>query len=222
MTKKTGILVCDDHPLFRAGVVSCFAGRPDLEVVAEAADGAACIAKLELFAPDILIADLSMPQIDGFRILEWVGESRLATRVYILSMHTELAYVRRARSLGAAGFLAKEDTQSVLLAAIDQTRDDFYTSSSIGRPSDAGELSPADENFRALLRSVSKAEMRVLQLLTENLTSREIAERLKLSVRTVQAHRIRLVEIFGVRGSNKLLGLAIRNAATIRSYRNNG
>lgn len=218
MIQNRTILVCDDHPLFRAGVVSCFAERPDLEIVAEAIDGASCVAKLELFTPDLLIADLSMPVMDGFQVLEWLADNQPNTRAFILSMHTDLAYIQRARSLGAAGFLAKEDAQSELLAAIDQSSGQFYASSSIGRPSASAELSPGDANVRDAMRLVSEAEMRVLLLLTENVTSREIAERLNLSVRTVQAHRVSLSDKFGVRGSNKLLELALRNGVMIRQY----
>lgn len=222
MTQSQKILVCDDHPLFRAGVVSCFSERPDLEVVAEAIDGASCVTKLELFTPDLLIADLSMPVMDGFEVLEWLTENQPSTRAFILSMHTDLAYIQRARSLGAAGFLAKEDAQSELLAAIDQSFGDFYASSSIGRANVAAELQPIDQGVRAAMRLVSEAEMRVLLLLTENVTSREIAERLNLSVRTIQAHRVSLSDKFGVRGSNKLLELALRHGAMIRQYSRNG
>lgn len=210
------ILVCDDHPLFRAGVVSCFTDRPDLEVVAEATDGTACIAKLKLFTPDILIADLSMPGLDGFEVLEWMTLNKLNTRGFILSMHSDIAYVQRARSLGAAGFLAKEDAQSELLAAIEQPPDTFYVSSSVGSPGAPLELAPGDAAVREAMRLVSEAELRVLLLLTENVTSQEIADRLNLSVRTVQAHRVSLSDKFGIRGSNKLLEFAIRNAGQIR------
>ncbi|MFH1345506.1 MAG: response regulator transcription factor [Pseudomonadota bacterium] len=212
------VLVCDDHPLFRAGVISCFAERADIKVVGEATDGDACIAKLELFTPDILIADLSMPQKDGFQVLEWLAKHQPQTRAFILSMHSDLAYVQKARDLGASGFLAKEDAQAELLAAIAKNDGQFYTSSSIGRSSPAIELSSTGKKVRDGLRDVSEAEMRVLTLLTENITSRAIAEKLNLSVRTVQAHRVSLADKLGARGPNKLLELALKNAQMIRHF----
>lgn len=215
LSTTTKIVVCDDHPLFRAGVVSCFADRADLEVIAEATDGAACVTKLELFAPEIVIADLSMPIMDGFGVLEWLADNMPKTRAFILSMHTDLSYVQRARTLGAAGFLAKEDAQSELLAAIDH-QGDFYTSSSLGKSASTANLSPIDETLRKALDHISNAEKRVLFLLTENLTSKQIAERLHISARTVQAHRVSLAHKLDIKGSNKLLELALRNAETIR------
>lgn len=202
MTLKKTAIVCDDHPIFRRGVVSCL--TTSLDVVAEAADGESCIAKLEMYKPDILVADLSMPRKDGFAVLEWLNDNRVGIRAFILSMHTDISYVQRARELGAAGFLAKEDAQSELAAAINGQME-FYTSESIGRKTDE---TPSDLSGYALaekLRKISDAERRVLVLLTQSMTSREVADRLFLSVRTVQAHRVSLAAKLGAKGPNKLL-----------------
>lgn len=212
------VIVCDDHPLFRSGVVACLAGGPDIEVVATAADGQACVAKLEIYRPSVLVADLSMPLMSGFEVLEWARANQPALRVLILSMHAELAYVRRARELGAAGFMAKDDAEAELLAAIRARPDVFYTSGSIGRTQMARPLLN-DVALGSALHRVSEAEMKVLVLLTENLTSRQIAERLHLSVRTVQAHRISLSKKLDARGPNKLLELALRRRDVILESR---
>lgn len=206
---KTAI-VCDDHPIFRAGVVNCLVSGLGIKIVAEAADGESCIAKLSMFHPDILIADLSMPLIDGFGVLEWVRQNQPATRAFILSMHTDMSFVQRARELGAAGFMAKEDAQSELAAAI-AGEGEFYTSESIGRKSheSVGDLS--NHALAEKLRKVSDAERRVLALLTQSMTSKQIAERLFISVRTVQAHRVSLAAKLGAKGPNKLLELAVRH-----------
>lgn len=203
-------IICDDHPIFRGGVVSCLSHGLGVKVVAEAADGESCIAKLKMFSPDILVADLSMPLIDGFGVLEWVRGNRPDTKSFILSMHTDISFVQRARELGAAGFMAKEDAQSELAAAINGDME-FYTSESIGRKSHETVSDLSDYAFTDKLRKVSDAERRVLVLLTQSMTSREIAERLFISVRTVQAHRVSLAAKLGTKGPNKLLELAIRH-----------
>jgi len=207
-------VVCDDHPLFLRGVLACLASDPDVEVVATAVNGQACIAKLEIYSPDILVADLQMPVINGFEVLSWARTNRPRLRVLILSMHTELAYVRKAQALGAAGFIAKDDAETDLLAAVRSKVGAFYTSGSIGR-SQPAPMPFTDTGFREALRTVSGAELRVLVLLADNLTSRQIAERLHLSVRTVQAHRVRLSEKLGARGPHKLLELALLHRAEI-------
>lgn len=211
----TSVLVCDDHPLFRSGVVNCLADNPELKIVGEASDGEACIAKLELFEPDILIIDLSIPGIDGFQVLAWINEQDRSMRVYVLSMHTDKVYVQKARDLGARGFIAKEDAQSELLAAIGHADGEFYTSESIGRQSRNYLPALKDDDIVRALRSVSDAERRVLLLLTESMTSREIAEQLGLSTRTVQAHRMSLAEKLDAKGHNKLLEIAITHRGII-------
>lgn len=209
------VIVADDHPLFRSGVVSCLSADTSLKIVAEASDGEACIAKLELFRPHILIADLSMPRIDGFGLLAWAQHNQPDLDTYVLSMHTELAYVQKAKELGANGFLAKEDAQSELLNAVRQDSGLFYTSESIGREMHDYLSAPQNEALTHALRNVSKAEKKVLDLLTSSHTSREIAEKLNLSTRTVEAHRSSLAEKLGARGPNKLLELAITNRQLI-------
>lgn len=206
-SEKTAI-VCDDHPIFRGGVVSCLSGTLGVQVVAEAADGESCISKLRMFRPDILVADLSMPLVDGFGVLEWVREYQPDTRTFILSMHTDMSFVQRARELGAAGFMAKEDAQSELAAAINGEME-FYASESIGRKSREMTGNLSGYALAEKLRKVSDAERRVLVLLTQSMTSKEIAEQLFISVRTVQAHRVSLAAKLGAKGPNKLLELAI-------------
>ncbi len=209
------VLVCDDHPLFRKGVVSSLQENPCLKVVAEASNGDACIAKLQIFEPNILITDLSMPGLNGFEILQWTRINLPETIVFILSMHTDLQYLQKAVELGAAGFLSKEDAQFELLGAIDQTGKGFYTSQSIGTTSPDNLLQLQYSEFASALRNVSDAEMRVLVLLTKSLTSREIADQLSISPRTVETHRANLAEKLDAKGPNKLLQLAIKHERII-------
>ena len=210
MVTSQTVLICDDHPLFRKGVLGCLAEDGDLHIIGEASNGEACIAKLKVFEPDILITDLSMPGINGFDVLAWVRENLPQVKVFILSMHTELQYLERAINLGAAGFLAKEDAQSELMAAIRQSDLGFYTSESIGTSHSISLPPPQDGDFVKAMRDVSGAEMRVLVLLTQTLTSRQIADRLNISPRTVDAHRASLAEKLNAKGPNKLLEIAIR------------
>lgn len=216
MTDRQTAIVCDDHPLFRSGVVACISSMGGIDVVAMAADGKSCIAKLEIYTPTILIADLAMPLMSGFEVLEWARIHQPKLRTFILSMHTDMEYVLKARELGAVGFLAKEDAEAELLNAILSKPDTFYTSESVGRGSRRNIL-VANSVFSRSLQYVSKAELKVLALLTENLTSRQIADRLHISVRTVQAHRVSLSDKLGVKGPNKLLELALNNRAEILS-----
>lgn len=217
MATRTAV-VCDDHPIFRSGVVHCLNDIDGLEVVAEASDVASAIAKLQIYRPDILVCDLSMPGQSGFELIEWVQSKAPAVKVIVLSMHTELTFVKRARELGVAGFLAKDDAETDLVHAVHSGDGTFYTSESIGREN---RLAPFDEASlvpETRLRNVSAAEMKVLVQLSRSKTTRQIAESLNLSPRTVEAHRSALAEKLDARGPNKLLEFAIRNVDLIKRH----
>lgn len=211
-------IVCDDHPMFRRGVVQCLNDAPDIEVVAEAATVASGIAKLQIYEPDILVCDLALPDGSGFDLLTWVQQNMPGVCSLVLSMHTDLPLVQKARSLGATGFLAKEDAEIELLIAIGQAPGGFHTSQSIGSPSLPAGLIPSHCLSAGLdLSHVSLAEMRVLVLLSRSMTSRDIATQLHVSMRTVEAHRYRLAQRLDARGPNKLLELAILNRVQLEA-----
>lgn len=217
MSSTQTVMVCDDHPIFRGGVVNCLSKMGGLTVIAEATDVESAIAKLQIYQPDILVCDLSIPGGSGFDILVWIAKNKRAVRTIVLSMHTELPYVQRAKDLGAVGFLAKEDAETDLLHAVNQPPGSFYTSESIGR-SDAATV-PDNISLEPVgdpLKNVSPAERRILALLSDSLTSREIAAKLNISPRTVEAHRFRLAEKLDAKGPNKLLEWAIRHRNTIK------
>ena len=213
---ESTVIVCDDHPLFRNGVELCLEKIPGIKVVAHASDAASARAKLELYTPDILITDLSLPGESGLELLSWAKQFNRELIVVVLSMHTEMAFVQRARELGAAGFLAKEDAETELVNVLTQSRGEFYTSQSIGSVSQRElpdlELLTKDEE---LFRYLSAAELKVLQLLAESLTSKSIAEKLNISPRTVEAHRRRISEKLDLKGPNRLMEFAVKHRSQL-------
>ena len=211
-------IICDDHPLFRSGVVLCLAEIQDLKVVAQASDVPSAIAKLQIYQPDILITDLSMPGESGFVLLEWIHDHVPDIRVFVLTMHTELAFVEKAKNFGVDGYLAKEDAELELVQAISRPSGEFYTSESIGRQNYNLRLEVPSEDFRTTLKKVSTAEMKVLVELSKSKTSREIAETLNLSPRTVEAHRFNLSEKLNAKGPNKLFEIAIQFRDHIQGF----
>ncbi len=213
------------------GLVTALAAESDLEVVGEAGDGEACLALLRTLTPDILLLDLALPRIDGYEVLRWARIHRPALRTIVLSMYAEQAFAERARELGAAAFIAKEDALCEVQAALHSSADRFYASASLARNPIFGMAGVPDRGpaggdgaaaattdsrnsdpsgFGARLLALSPTERLVMGLLARSLTSREIASRLEISPRTVQTHRAHIVDKLGVRGSNRLLELAIR------------
>lgn len=215
--QRTRILLADDHPIFRAGVRRVLEQTSGLEVLAEVGDGASCVAQAAILKPDLIIADVSMPHMSGFEVGEWIRDNLPGCRLIMISMHSAGGFADKAKQVGASGFVAKEDAADELLSAIRAEEGDFYTSVSIGGNSGqaqrlaAVEIHEPDKEFRDMIRGLTRSELRVLQLLSESMTSRDIAAKLGISPRTVQAHRLNISKKFDLRGPNKLLELAIRH-----------
>lgn len=206
MTRR--LLICDDHPLFRVGLRTALLDESSVEVVGETADGASCIERLRNSPVDVLLLDITLPVVDGYAVLAWVAGHQPALRSIVLSMHSDLAFADRARALGARGFIAKEDALSEIHAALAHPADRFYASASVR---ELAQRRPADPvgNGAGIL-ALTPTERRIMALLAESLTSREIAARLGTSFRTIQTHRSNIVEKLELHGANRLMELAIR------------
>lgn len=202
------IILADDHPAFRAGVKQHITGRSDFHLLAEADNGRKCLDIILQYEPDWAVIDLAMPIKTGFDVLEELSLKDCLTKIIVMSMHAESSYANRAKNLGAVAFIAKEDALSELDKAIKTADDGFYMSRSVG-------LSKPDflkEETSGLLDNLTRTETKVLYLLAQGLTSREIAESLNVSTRTVQAHRRNMSYKLNLRGPNRLMEFAVRNA----------
>jgi len=198
--------VVDDHTLVRAGIVSLLGDLPGVEVVAEGASGRDAIRIVGAMAPDVLLLDLNMPDISGLEALDRIRGDGAATQVVILSMHKSLEHVRSALRLGAAGYLLKDAAPAELGAALATvTAGGRWLSHGIDLPDGETVCRAADE--RALL---TERQREVLRLIADGLGTREIAERLRLSVKTVETHRAQIMERLAIRDVAGLVKYAIR------------
>lgn len=202
------ILLVDDHPAFRIGVRQFLDHSGRYQVIGECSDGETCLERLRTLRPDWAIVDLAMPERDGFSVLEAVRAERLNTRIVIYSMYADGAYADRSETLGAAGFIAKEDALTELESALATPPEGFFRSRAVGRSATA-----KIGNFdRESLDLLTHAELKVIELLGSGLTSKEIARELAISPRTVQAHRRNAADKLGLHGPNRLLEFAVRNS----------
>ncbi|MCO5120805.1 MAG: response regulator transcription factor [Burkholderiaceae bacterium] len=190
------------------GLRTALLDESSVEVVGETADGASCIERLRNSPVDVLLLDITLPVVDGYAVLAWVAGHQPALHSIVLSMHSDLAFADRARALGARGFIAKEDALSEIHAALAHPADRFYASASVR---ELARRRPADPvgNGAGIL-ALTPTERRIMALLAESLTSREIAARLGTSFRTIQTHRSNIVEKLELHGANRLMELAIR------------
>lgn len=202
------VLIADDHPMMRRGLRDIVAGNARYTVVGEAGDGRSAVRQLELLKPELAVIDLAMPELDGFGVAEWARAHQPALGIALLTMYAEPAYLERARALGIAGYLLKDDAEEELLRCLDTVAaGGRYVSPSIGhttvRP-------PPPAEAAVMIARLTPAQRAILKHLAEARTSKEIARLAGLSYRTVQNHRANMAEALGLSGPNRLLDFAIR------------
>jgi DNA-binding NarL/FixJ family response regulator len=203
------IVLADDHTLVRAGIRALLDRITGVEVVGEAANGREAVAVVAGSEPDIALINISMPELNGLEAAAQIASASPRTRVLILSLHADEEYVRRAMSLGAAGYLVKTAEASELELAIRAaSRGEVWLSPSISKSivRSLVERKPPEEPFEIL----TPRQREVLQLVAEGLTSKEVADRLGVSVRTVESHRAQLMKRLGVSNVPGLVRSAIR------------
>jgi len=206
--KRIRILLADDHAVVRQGFKMILAAQPDMEIVGEAANGREAVDLAEQLRPDVVVMDVSMPELNGIEATRRLASSVPHARVVALSMHKDSVYVREILRAGARGYLLKDSGAADLVAAI--------------RAVASGEsyLSPAVSNavlddYRRTATNpidlLTSREREVLQLLAEGKTNKEIAGVLNLSVYTVEAHRGRIMEKLNLHSIGELVRFAVRN-----------
>src|SRR5580693_6508311 len=208
MREKIHILLADDHAIVRQGFKMILAAQPDMEIVGEAGNGREAVELAEKLRPEVVVMDVSMPELNGIEATRRLAASTPHTRVVALSMHKDSVYVREMLRAGARGYLLKDSGAADLVSAVRLVA------------SGEGYLSPAISNavlddYRKHVTNpidlLSTREREVLQMLAEGKTNKEIAVVLNLSVYTVEAHRGRIMEKLNVHSINELVRFAVRN-----------
>ena len=214
MTEKIRLLVVDDHPVVRVGLRMLLAAQPDMEVVGEAVDGHTAVERALELKPDVVVMDLAMREgMDGLAATREIVSRLPQTRIVVLTMHSDEEYLRQALQAGATGYVLKEavDTEIAVAIRVVQRGEVFlypsFTRVLLGDLVQSGEDDRAEEDGYELL---SKREKDVLRLVALGDTNREIAERLFLSVRTVETYRARLMEKLNLKSRGELVRYALR------------
>ncbi len=196
------VLIADDHAVLRAGLRALIDAQQDMRVVGEATDGNEAVTQTVAIKPDVLLLDLSMPEHSGLHAIPFIRQQSPGARVLVLSMHEDLACLRAAFDSGAAGYVFKKVADTELLAAIRAVADGkkYICSCSrelLAQASLGFDLSGADacEDGGGVL---SKREGEVLIMVAEGYTNRQIAERLGVSVKSVESYRTRVQEKLGL------------------------
>ncbi len=202
------ILIADDHGVVAEGLKHLVEAQSDMEVLSLAVDGREAVRQARDLQPDVVLMDLSMPELNGADATRAILERDPKCRVIVLSMYSEREYVRRALKAGAAGYVVKRSAAKEVVEAIRAVHaGQRYLSP---RVADVVIDDYAGDGAEDLLSKLSQREREVLQLLAEGRTGAQIAERLSLSQKTVETYRARLVEKLGIRDVAGLVRFAIQ------------
>jgi len=212
VTSEITVLIADDHPVFRRGLREVIENSMGLRVVAEAENGAVALRLLAETRPQVAVLDVDMPEMDGFEVVQAARRQKISVEVLFLTMHKDEDMLNEALGLGVRGFIVKDSavndiTESIRAVAAGQ----FFISSAlsgllVGRHAAARALSE-----RPGLKTLTATELRVLRLLADYKTNKEIAQEMFLSYRTVENHRANICQKLDLSGTHALVKFAVEN-----------
>ena len=213
---KVTILLADDHAVLRHGVIRLLESADDLEVIGEADNGRDAVARAGELKPNVVVIDISMPLMNGIAAMREILKVSPASRVLVLSMHTDERFVHQALQAGARGYVEKGAELSELLEAIRMVASgSVYLSGSItGVVVDGYLRQDAPGSDQGFPNPLSHRETEIVQLLAEGKSTKETAYLLKISARTVDAHRQRIMTKLGIDSVAGLVKWAIRQGLT--------
>jgi DNA-binding NarL/FixJ family response regulator len=216
MGRIINVIIADDHPIFRAGLRQIV--ESDVrKISAEASNGEEALEKIKELQPDIAILDINMPLMDGLGVLEGIKKSNINTRAIILTAHQNEKIFNKAMDMGAYGYVLKENASSDLIECIHTvSKDEYYISPIISnllfnRNKKKKEF---EEKFPEI-NSLTDLERKILKMIAEQKSSKEIADELFISSRTVDKHRENISHKLNIHGCNAILKFAIDNKSSI-------
>ena len=210
MARNIRVLICDDHTLFAEGVKSLLRNEESIEVVGEAKDGRQAVERVRELHPNVVLMDISMPDLSGFEATRRLRETDDSVKVLILTMHDDEELVARCLEAGAAGYIMKDAPASQLIYAINAVyKGERYLSPGVLGKVVTGYVRNADRP-RTSYDRLSAREREILKLLAEGLSVKEIAALLNLSVKTVDVHKYNLMRKIDVHDRTELIKYAIQ------------
>lgn len=217
MTSRISLVIADDHPIVRSGLRHAIERDPGLELVADVANGRAALVAIQELKPTIAVLDIDMPLLDGFGVAREVRKQRLAVDIVFLTMHSGEDLFHAAMDLGAMGYILKESALAEIVTGVRAVAagQHFVT------PSLTSLLVHRRNGSRALaarqprLTDLTPTERRVLQMVAESKSSKEIGAELFIHYRTVENHRTAICQKLGLSGPNALLKFALNHRSEL-------
>lgn len=210
---QTTIIIADDHPLIRKGLKEVIEEHQQFKVIAEAGDGECALRLIEELQPDLAILDHNMPKLSGMDVLKALSRKRLAVRSIMLTMHTNEDAFDKAMELGTMGFLVKDNALTDIITCLTMVAEGKqYISPHISSMLVKRHVATnGEKDSRLQLAELTATERKVLSLVAQNKSSKEIAEQMFVSVRTVENHRANICGKLNLNGPNALLRFVLEN-----------
>jgi two-component system, NarL family, response regulator NreC len=207
--RKIRVLLADDHTLVRQGLRRILESDPHIEIVAEVGDGRAAVEAAQSLTPTVAVLDISLPRLNGIDATRQISKALPDTKVLILSMHADDAYIRQSLKAGAKGYLLKDaDDQDLLKAIAAVSAGRSYFSPAVSKVLLDGYLSDTNE-VADELGVLSDREREVLQLIAEGKSNKEVAQILNLAVSTVETHRKHVMEKLDLHNTAAMVRFAV-------------
>jgi two-component system response regulator NreC len=211
--QKIRVMIADDHAILRAGLRMLVDAQADMEVVSEAPDGEQAIQTARQTKPDVALLDITMPRVGGLKALQEMARDCRETRVLVLTMHDDPAYLRSALAAGASGYLLTRAVDSELIAAIRAVhRGGIFVDPRLASILVQDVLEKKSEKARSArpVNILSKRELQVLRLVARGYTSAAIAKQIFVGVKTIETYRSRIAEKLGLRTRSDVVRFAVQ------------
>lgn len=209
--KTLQILLADDHKMVRDGLRLLIDGQPDMRVVGEAANGREVLVKARALKPDVVVMDLSMPELNGLQATEQLQAEAPEIKVVAITANEDESYLRQLCKVGASGYVLKRSAGDELVKAISAVaKGGVYFEASLASKALARQMSGSPSKINAHIADLSDREKEVLVLLAWGYSNKEIAAQLSLSVKTVETYKVRTGEKLGLRSRTEMVQYALR------------
>jgi DNA-binding NarL/FixJ family response regulator len=210
--KTIKVAIADDHALFRAGVRTALSTRNDVELIAEADNGAQLLNQLKTIDPDVILLDIQMPIMDGIQALPEIRNARPGAKVIILSMHNDHSMISKLMEIGANSYLTKNSDSETIYDAIKTCHEnEFFFNELTNKALLSGIRNKRTDPYSGHEADLSEKELRILRLMCEEKTTKEIADIVDISPRTVEAIRDKLKTKTGAKSMAGLVMYAVKN-----------
>lgn len=217
MTAQIKVFIADDHPIFRRGLVQILNDVSDFSIVGEADDGVSALAQIRAAVPDVAVLDVDMPGQGGFEVAQVIEREKLPVKVIFLTMHNSETLLDRVLNLGVKGYVLKDGALAEIIHAIKSVmRGEEFISPALTRHL-VNRLRRAEDvsNQKTIVKDLTPTELKVIRSIAEHKSSKQIAEEMFVSVRTIEQHRANIAEKLNLRGNNALLRFALDNRSKL-------